>query len=413
MSLALKPNPRTVVVCNPSTARVSQIVSALERMGENAPKLISYEEIIDGSIDLAEWIGEGSVVKLEAPGKHFPTELKLLSLGMADAEREGSFFVSQKTIEQLATESERAEIIAPRQWYHGWRRLLDRIAVQLSVAPSHLIMNDPLEVGIMFDKPTCHRALESRKLPVPRCFGVVRNYSELQELIGKHKCRRLFLKIANGSSASGVVAYQADGRGRHLATTTVELCESGINEGLRLYNSRRIRAYDDERTIARLVDALGGHLLHVEEWLPKARLFGKSFDLRILVVDGKVTHSVARLSTSPLTNLHLLNERMDGAEIRKLIPEAAWTSIAESCQRAMAEVFPHSLYAGFDVLLDRKLNRHAIAEVNAFGDHLNGILYEGRSTHEVEFSAAFNKSRTELVNSRTELADLCSTRSAI
>jgi hypothetical protein len=46
----------------------------------------------------------------------------------------------------------------------------------------------------------------------------------------EQNCHRGFVKLAYGSSASGVVAYQTDGR-RHLATTTVEtLRQRGRNE---------------------------------------------------------------------------------------------------------------------------------------------------------------------------------------
>jgi len=396
--LKLQPLPgRAAVVCNPDTPRVKQVVSALAKLGAASPKLISYEDLLDGSIDLSRVIEAGAVVRLEAPGKHFQTELKLIALGESGSEVEGSYRVSKQKLAELATQPEAGEIIAPRQWYHGWRHLLDRISVQLANAPLHVLMNYPTDVALMFDKPTCHQALELLQLPQPRCFGIVRSYEELRELIRRECCKRLFLKIANGSSASGIVAYQTDGRIRHLATTSVELSEAGLHAGpsggTRLYNSRRIRVYDDERTIARLVDALGGHWLHVEEWLPKANIHGKNFDLRVVVINRKVSHSAARLSRSPMTNLHLLNERMDGSEIRKIIPERTWTEIVRSCERAMSEQFPRTLYAGFDVLVDRTMRKHAIAEVNAFGDHLNGILHEGRSTHEVEYLDAFETDR--------------------
>ena len=59
-------------------------------------------------------------------------------------------------------------------------------------------------------------------------------------------CHSAFVKLAHGSSASGVVAYRTDGT-RHEALTTVEMAHQGGE--LRLYNSRLIRRYhpDDLR----------------------------------------------------------------------------------------------------------------------------------------------------------------------
>ena len=69
--------------------------------------------------------------------------------------------------------------------------------------------------------------------------------------------------------------------------------------------------------IAALIDALCSHRVHVEEWIPKAGLDGHTLDLRVVVIDGTARQIVARLSRSPMTNLHLLNERGDPAAVRE------------------------------------------------------------------------------------------------
>jgi hypothetical protein len=175
------------------------------------------------------------------------------------------------------------------------------------------------------------------------------------------------------------VAYQTDGR-RHQATTTVEMVREGGET--RLYNSRRLRIYREMSEIAALIDALCRHRVIVEQWLPKAGWAGRTFDLRVVVIGGRACHTVARLSRGPLTNLHLLNERADPAPIRERMGPA-WDAACRSCEQAMVP-FPGSLYAGLDLLVTPDFRRHALLEVNAFGDLLPGVLWQGRDTYTAE-----------------------------
>jgi hypothetical protein len=58
----------------------------------------------------------------------------------------------------------------------------------------------------------------------------------------------------------------------------------------------------------------------------------------------------------------------------------------ETCRRAAAH-FPRSLHAGLDVLISPDFRRHAVLEVNAFGDLLPGITCDGRDTYADELAA--------------------------
>lgn len=96
-----------------------------------------------------------------------------------------------------------------------------------------------------------------------------------------------------------------------------------------------------------------------------------------------------------MTNLHLSMGRTRGrapveALLTRLDP-AIWESARASCERAMA-VFPGSLYAGVDLLITSDYRRHALAEMNAFGDLLYNVWHEGKNTHTVEIEAACRQS---------------------
>lgn len=141
---------------------------------------------------------------------------------------------------------------------------------------------------MLFDKRRCHAVLHSAGVPVPASptsgpsAATVRGWDDVRALMREHRMPRLFVKPAHGSSASGVLAVETGGPGRIRATTSVELTADGS-----LFNSLRVRRYEDERDIATIVDALAPDGLHLERWLPKASQRGRAADLRVVVVAGR------------------------------------------------------------------------------------------------------------------------------
>ena len=130
------------------------------------------------------------------------------------------------------------------------------------------------------------------------------------------------------------------------------------------------------------------------QWIPKAGLDGMAFDLRVVVIAGRACHVVPRLSSSPMTNLHLKNRRGDVAALRSRMAPGAWESALETCRRAVA-CFPGCHYAGVDLLIAPGYRRHAVLEVNAFGDLLPGITCRGQDTYTAEVAAWLGIDREE------------------
>jgi len=375
-----------VVIGNPGSRRIEMFQAALAGLRLPAARVVSYLDLLSGKEALSRLVRDGAVVRIESPGKDFDVERALIAAGaeVADGD-EGCDHISAQAARNLSFE--RGRIHFPFQWYLGYRATLRLTEGQLAECPPHRLMNSPAEVALMFDKIACHNLLNSRGVPVARSLGAVNSFDDLVERMREQNRLRVFVKLAHGSSASGVVAYQSDGR-RHQATTTVEMLR--LNGELRLYNSRRIRVYRDWREIAELIDALCRHRVHVEQWLPKAGFDNRTFDLRVVVIAGRACHAVARLSRSPMTNLHLLNERGDLNAVRERIGQAAWDAAMRNCERAM-ECFPGSLYAGIDLLFTPDHSRQAVIEVNAFGDLLPGVFWQGQETYAAELLAIQNR----------------------
>lgn len=374
-----------VVVGSPGTRRVRMFQEALCRLGRPQAEVVSYADLLAGRVELPDVVRPGAVVRLESPDTDFAVERRLLALGAGPAAAEGCEHLPASAVERL--DFERGRMLPSRQWYLGFCEALQRIGEQLVGCPRHRLMNHPADVAVMFDKPRCHQRLLDRGLPVPRGLGAVACFDDLEVRMRREQCYRVFVKPAHGSSASGVVAYQTNGA-QHHATTTVELVREG--GGLRLYNSKRLHVYRDVSEIAALVDALCRQRVHVEQWLPKAGLGDQTFDLRVVVIAGRTRHVVVRLSRSPITNLHLDNARAAPDGVRAKMGEAAWTTARRTCEEAMA-LFERSLYAGIDLLISPGFRRHAILEMNAFGDLLLDTYCDGRDTYEAEVLAALDR----------------------
>lgn len=373
-----------VLVANPESRRVALFQAALRDLGLPTARLVAWADLLAGRADLTETVRAGDVVRIESPGKEFAVERALLALGADQPDDPRYERLDRASVETLSFD--KGAILFPRQWFLGLRAALALVARQLAACPPHRLMAAPDDILVMFDKRDCHARLLAAGVPVARALGPVRSYDELLDAMGRERCPRVFVKLAHGSSASGVVALQVGG-GRQQATTTVELARSG--DETRLYNSRRLRTYTDPGQIAQIVDALCRHGVHVEQWLPKAGIDGRTFDLRVVVIGGRPRHTVARLSRGPMTNLHLLNARGELGPIVERMGHESWAAARRSCEAALA-CFPASLYAGIDLLIGTDFRHHAILELNAFGDLLPGLLWEGEDTYTSEIRSTLD-----------------------
>ena len=370
-----------VVLANPGSRRVDLFQAALRGLGLPEARVVPYAELLEERRSLPEVVREGDTVRIESPGKDWDVELALLAAGTELMENPCYERLSRRELAGMPFD--RGRLLASRQWYLGWCALLERIACQLRQCPPHCLMMDPRDIMIMFDKTACHARLHDAGIAVPPALGPVHSFDELIERMRSAGWSRVFVKPAHGSSASGAVAFEVGGA-RQQAISTAEVVESP--GGLRLYNSRRLQTYRRPAQIARLIDALCRHRVHVERWLPKAGIAGRVFDLRVVVIAGEARQVVVRLSRGPMTNLHLLNERGDPDMVVARMGAAAWAAARETCERAMA-CFPQSLYGGIDLLVAPGYQRHAVLEVNAFGDLLPGILWQGQDTYTAEVDA--------------------------
>ncbi|WP_067814340.1 STM4014 family protein [Actinomadura kijaniata] len=325
------------VVGTPGDRRVTMFADACRAEGAGEPRVVGWPDVLRGA-DPA--FGPGTLVRIDSPGED--PEADALLRGPGDPTRVGG----------------------GAAWYAAFRAGLERVRDAAHRSGARLL-GDPDEIAVMFDKRLCHARLQAAGVPVPPALPEVTGYAELRARMAEAGERRVFVKPAHGSSASGVVAFQTNGT-RVKAVTSAARGPGGF------HNSLRVRTYEDEADVAALVDALGADGLHVERWLPKASLDGRVLDLRVVVVAGEPTHAVVRTSRAPMTNLHLGGRRGDLDAVRRALGEDGWRRALDVCARAAA-CFPGSLMVGVDLLVGIGWRRVAVGEVNAFGDLLPGL----------------------------------------
>lgn len=370
-----------VIMGSPGDIRVNLFQRVLLENGHPPADVVPYLDIIYGTIHLPKIVQPGTLIRIESPGKNESANQSLLALGEHEPDEEGEYLRSDST--RPVT---KGQIVSSRQWYLGLRAFMRLVAAQLEECPRHQLMNHPDDIIMMFDKRACHAHLQARGVSVPPALPAISGFDELEQVMNAARIRRVFIKPAHGSSASGVVAYQTNGK-QHRATAAVEMLT--VDGNIQLFNTRRVQTYNDHAEITTLINTLCRHRVHVENWIPKASIDGKTFDLRVVVIGGKAAHTVARLSDSPMTNLHLLNERRDRQAVIDHIGKTSFeAAMALSCN-AMA-CFPKSLYSGIDLLVATGFQKHYIIEMNAFGDLLHDTLFQGVDTYSFEIQRALH-----------------------
>ncbi|MEK4077105.1 STM4014 family protein [Paenibacillus sp. FSL M7-0656] len=383
-----------LLIGNPDNRRTQGLQEARHRLGLKPAVVLPYAQLLQNwrhgrtIADTVDFNLPVPLIRIDAPGEDWDVERELLFLGaMNDSSTltAGMGTEAFSAEQALALEQEWGRIYAPAQWFRGWKACLDRIGRESREIWSEVrFMNDPADIQLMFDKRTCQQHLSSHGVDVPPALQFsqpIRDYMDLRSSMKSAEMHRVFVKLAYGSGASGVVAYQVNPRtGDEIAVTTMGMEQS---RGKTIFfNEGRLRKYTRSEEIATLMNWLCVEGAQIERWMPKATLDQRAYDIRQLVAGGQAGHAIMRLSHTPITNLHLRNERMLPAEAG--LDEQRMSLIRSAAQAAMS-AFPNSWSAGIDVLLTSGSNLRAyVLDVNPFGDLLYRVEHHGLGTYEWE-----------------------------
>lgn len=371
-----------IVFGNPENRRVKLFQQALRALGEPSAEVISYLDVLrrDDAWNAFERSTPTpttqTILRIESPGENAEVERLLIAQGRSRR----SSVVSKRHPPDVG------RVRRMREWFAGYSALLQNLAGVLERRPDIAVQNHPQAIELLFDKQRCQKMLASSCIQVPHILAGIQSYDELREAMQARRLTRVFVKLAFGSSASGVIAFRTMDS-QALAVTSLEIVQVGHR--YRFYNNLRISTYRRESELRALFEFVFSQGAYVEQWLPKASIDGRSFDLRVVTIDGKACHCVVRTSRSPITNLHLGNRRGDLDAVRQAAGDR-WSIVESLCERA-ARAIPEAQYVGWDVLVTPGFRSASILEGNAFGDLLPNVLFEKQSTHELAIATMIQR----------------------
>lgn len=316
--------------------------------------------------------GAPVLVRIDAAGECDATERALIRRGEAAARAEGAPAVTAAELAAIPVEVGR--ILPPRQQHLGFVAVLDELARALAARPTWRVPQPPAAIAELFDKRQTSARWAGLGIPVPEVLpgGPLRDPDDLRARMRAAAWPAVYVKLASGSSASCLAEFHHGARGEH-ALTTVE------DTGAARYNTRRLQRPTTRAALDRLLGFVLAEGAQVERAVPKARVGGRYFDLRVLAIDGEAAFVVMRTSPHPITNLHLGGQRGDVDALRARVPPAAWTAALASAvavQRASG-----GFHVGVDLLLEPGLAHHRVLEGNAFGDLLPNLQRDGLDTY--------------------------------
>jgi len=352
------------LLCPPGL-RADAFIDAAVRRGHPAPVCLSYDKFLRHERSLKEVLAQIDVLRLDSPGggyepwKAFAEYLGAPTTGWPE---------------------QYGRIYPQFYFFNGLNKAALR-ASELSKEQGVKCTFDPQAINTFMDKKSTYKTC-APFIDMPKALPEIETCEDLETAMGQENMRRAFLKIRYGSSASGVLAIEKFGT--HLRVwTTVE------KKGEGLFNSLKIKRYLDAEARA-IINDVAAHGVQAEAWIPKFRLGGKRCDLRLLMVDGKPAHCVARCSSSPITNLHLGNERVDASILKEKLTAQVWNKILYMGS-VVASLYKDHLCLGMDIAIHQDGQHVYLLDVNCFGDQLNDVYHDGLDSYEYQIACMEQK----------------------
>jgi hypothetical protein len=370
--------PRYVVIANPDSLRWKAYQPELlahwrERGVEPDVELVPWRDVVprDGNLDGLPAFDRPAVVRLESPGRDWLVAQLLLQAGARECPEEAE-------TDWLALPYRKGQLVRPGLFYAGFRRVLAGLRQSFDRRPHLLLCACPLELAEMFDKNATATRLTAAGIPVPPSLPPPATVDGLIEAVRQRRFATAYVKLNTGSSASAIAVLRA-----------LEQPASAVSSIVRLqgefYSSRRLcrHAGDDLHAVLAFLIREG---VCVQQGIRMAQLEGQNFDVRVVVIHGEPAFTIFRLSSNPMTNLHLGGRRGDVAACRAAIPTRAWLDGLDHCVETAG--LYQSAVVGIDLVFESGYFRHHILEVNAFGDFFPNLTdARGRSVHRFEVEA--------------------------
>lgn len=355
-----------VVVGIPGHRRVTMFQDALAKQGLAPARVISWLDLAEPGAPervLAD-VPDDAIFRIDSMGEADDVERAMLRRGEATARTLGASIV---TAAQLAKQPYRlGQINPPRQLHCGFLAVLDEL--EAAIKPGWRVVQPPSAIRLLFDKRLTSRRWTERGIPTPDALWNVGTPDELRERMRAEGWPAVYVKMSSSSSASCLAVFTHGKTGEH-AITTVE------DTGRVKFNTRKLQRLTTKPAIDKLLAFLLAEGSQIERAIPKATLDGRSFDLRVLTIDGVAAFVVVRTSPHEITNLHLGGQRGSVEELQAQMSDGAWDAAMASCIAVQQD--SGAFHVGVDVMFEPGLTKHRVIEGNGFGDLLPNLERDG------------------------------------
>ena len=351
-----------ILVGNPANRRVSMFQAALAAQGHAPARVVAWIDLAEPGAP-ARLLRGDSLIRIDSMGEDDAVERALLRRGEAAARAEGVPAIS--AAELAAMPYELGRIIHPRQHHLGFLAVLAEIEAATAGARA---WPPPSAIRELFDKVAASERWRALGIPMAESLPVVRTPDEVRAGMRERGWRAVFVKLTSGSSASCLALFTSHATGEHVLTTVEDT-------GRARFNTRKLRRLTAREDVDRVLGFILGEGAIVERAVPKAKVDGRWFDLRVLAVAGEAAFVVMRTSSHPITNLHLGGTRGDVAALRAQIAPEAWDAAMASA--VAVQHATSAFHVGVDLMFEPDLVHHRVLEGNAFGDLLPNLERDG------------------------------------
>ena len=358
--------------------RIKTFAGCLEKEGDFPYFILDWTDLLENPRIIEKFLEKSNIVKIEPPEKNTEIYRKFLKFGNG---------AEKILFEEKKNRAENNEIItAPGIWFDGVKNVFGKMAEIFDKYKKTYLMCDINELLIMMDKKSTYEYLSGaeRNFYLPERTQDFQNYDEFFETV-KNKTVKYFIKLRSGSGSTGVLAYSYNAKLDEEKVFT-SLNYSLEKNKLEFFSTYRVKMYTEKNVIKNMVNWIIENGAHIEKWIPKLTYEKYGFDTRVFVAGKKAEYMLSRLSTGPITNLHLKNMRK---ESREFMEEEQLKLISRASEDVM-NIFDRSLYAGIDVLLSNNMKPYII-DVNPFGDLFNNLIDSPENVYYAEIREALKK----------------------
>jgi hypothetical protein len=370
---------KNFLIIGDSKGRRIETFAACLKETENVSCLVlDWMTLLEEPDILEKFLKESNIVKIEPPEKNTEIYERFLKYG--------------RGFEKIIFESSRSsvknsEIIkSPKVWFDGIKNVFGRMSKIFENHKNVYLMCDIKETLIMMDKKDTYEYLSGyeKSFFLPERTKEFRNYDEFFEAC-KNKAVRYFIKLRCGSGSTGVLAYSYNPRldEEKIYTSLNYSEENGKRD---FFSTYKVKIYTEKKIIKNMINWVIENGAHIEKWLPKLTYKEYGFDTRVFVAGKKAEYMLSRLSTTPVTNLHLRNMRKESSEFM----EKEQIKLLKTASEDVMEIFNKSLYAGIDVLLSNNLKPYII-DVNPFGDLFHNLINSDKNVYYSEIKKALEE----------------------